>query len=250
MGVDVNGNCIQSNSGGVNMNGNGCYHQNQWVLTPNAALSLLLAGCYISKQQSLLQAIKAMDLPAFFNAFFSHPDVTPFMANGTPADWDRDWEYYNQFFAELSQRMEVLIPYENTNAYITYNDQQAPKLQFHNLPDLQQIISNRSKGSILLMHIGVFSHHDDDMGHSCLLVWDVEDGGQWFVDPCGYLEDAGVSQRMSYTSLVEGFTPFSIMSAFPLGTVQYVLEHEGAAFKGTCGISCIIIAIIVVYFGY
>lgn len=69
------------------------------------------------------------------------------------------------------------------------------------------------------------------------------------MDPCGYFGDDGVSQRMSYTALVEGFTPFSIMSAFARGTVQYIFEHEGVGYGGTCGISCIIIAIIIIYSG-
>jgi hypothetical protein len=39
-----------------------------------------------------------MDLPALFNAFFSQLAVAPFVANGSTADQDHDWEYYNQFF--------------------------------------------------------------------------------------------------------------------------------------------------------
>jgi hypothetical protein len=99
---------------GVSIKGNGYYHQMascyRQLLAPSATQVCYIYLCHmpnytntpLSNQAIKPTSLPAMDLPVFFNAFFSHPAVAPFVANGTPADWDRDWEYYNQFFAELS----------------------------------------------------------------------------------------------------------------------------------------------------
>ena len=189
-----------------------------------------------------------MDLPRFFDKFFTHPDVQPYLAHThTTTDWDKDWEYYNQFFAELSQQVDVLIPYENTNPYIIFNEENTPKLQFKDLPPLDNIIHQRAKGSILVMHTAVFGDEEDDMGHSCLLVFDVESGTQEFVNPCGFYRDdyVGLATRMSYTSLVEGFTPRNVMQPFAGYTVQHVFENERAVYGGTCGMMCVVLGLVV-----
>lgn len=188
-----------------------------------------------------------MDLQGFFDRFFTHPDVKTCVDKGYVKDWDRDWEYYNQFFAELSQTVDVLIPYENTNPYIIYNEEMVPKLQFKNLPPLERIIYQRTKGSILLMHVAVFRDEEDDMGHSCLLVFDTETHTQEFINPCGFYRDdyMGLAVRMSYTSLVPGFTAVNVMQPFAKSTVQYVFENEAAVYNGTCGVMCVLLGLLI-----
>jgi hypothetical protein len=191
-----------------------------------------------------------MDLPGFFSKFFAHPDVQLYLANGHVADWSRDWQYYNQFFAELSQRVDVLIPYENTNPYIIYNEEHTPKLQFKDLPPLDHIIYQRTKGSILLMHVGVFWDEEDGMGNSCLLVLDVDSGVQEFVNPCGFYKDdyMGLAVRMSYTSLVDGFNPVNVMQPIAQYSVQHVFENEAAVYGGTCGVMCVLLGVVIAQF--
>jgi hypothetical protein len=181
-----------------------------------------------------------MDVPGFFDKFFEHPAVKTYIDKGYVADWDRDWECYNQFFAELSQQVDVLIPYENTNPYIMYNEERTPKLLFKDLPPLDNIIYQHTKGSIPLMHVGVFRDEEDDMGHSCLLVFDVDSGVQEFVNPCGFYKDdyVGLAVRMSYTSLVDGFSHVNVMQPFAQYSMQYVLRTK-QRFIGGRVVSCV-----------
>jgi hypothetical protein len=161
--------------------------------------------------------------------------------------WDRDWEYYNIFFAELSHKVDKLIPFTNTNAYITFSESQTPCLQFIDMPCIDDIINNRTKGDILLMHIAVFDDANSENGHSCLLKFDAIDFTQEFIDPCGFFADRGISQRMIYTALSDGFTPSSSIQRFEFETPQHVLEHETTIFKDTCGIVCVVLGLSIAY---
>jgi hypothetical protein len=50
---------------------------------------------------------------------------------------------------------------------------------------------------------------------------------------------------MTYTSLLEGYTPYSVWAPFARETPQYILEHVDARHAGICGLTCVIIGIII-----
>lgn len=185
-----------------------------------------------------------MDLDSFFTWFFKHQHVKPY-THQKRQDWNRDWEFYNQIFAEMSDKIEGLIPYENANVYITTK----PSLQFHNLPDIKKIIDESILGEIMIMHISIYETIADSYGHSCLLVFDTRRKLQIYFDPASFFADGSISQRMRFTSLVEGYSPWSVIQSFDYMTPQAVLQHENSPYKDTCGVVCLLVGLATAYIG-
>jgi hypothetical protein len=182
------------------------------------------------------------NLDDFFTWFFGHHEVKPY-TNPSKKEWNRDWEFYNQIFAEMSNHIEGLIAYKNPNIYITTK----PTLQFHNLPDINKIIEDSIFGEILMLHVSLYETNLDDCGHSCLLIFDSRLKLQIYFDPAAYFADGGISQRMRYTSLVDNYSSWSIIMPFEYMTPQAVLEYDGSPFKDTCGIVCLLVGLATAY---
>ena len=183
----------------------------------------------------------------FFDEFFDDPVVFQYASEEPPTILDADWDQYNEFFCDLSREVDILIPFDNTNAIATYNKDQAPWLQFHDMPDLEHIICNRDKGRVLMMHIAVFESFESDVGHSCLLLFDTDTCTQEFIDPCGYYGDNGISQRMKYYSLLDGYHCVSKIRNFNHQTVQHLFESRGSRWHGLSGLMCVLLGLSYIY---
>ena len=183
-----------------------------------------------------------MDIRKFFKWLFDQSCVLKYTLGSKPKDWDHDCESYNNFFSELSYNSDILIPYRNTDFYITCK----PNIQYHNRPNFDKILREASGGEVLLMHVAVFEDTESTFGHSCLLMFDTRTRVQTFIDPCSFYGDDSISNAMCYNSLATGYCSWCCQRD-DMKTPQHVFENITSPFQGTCGLVCVLLALAFIY---
>ena len=158
-------------------------------------------------------------------------------------DWDGDWEFYNQFSSLLSVESPLLIPYANSNVYITYkspNDTRSVSIHNFDKGTFSSLLKEyEGSGMHLVIHVSVWCSTSSNIGHSCLFIFCPKIKAQWFFDPSGLMEThvaTPVWRHIASSSIVDGYTAYCLC---PCKCFQSTVEDIVGLQQNTCcGILC------------